>query len=79
MQPRLTVSTWSLIELSSCCGARPRETSESDPIVLGDPNGAAPIHARVNLNAYGRKAHEVAWWTGSKVDAAISGGTLTPV
>lgn len=63
--------------MSQCCGARPRETTADDPIVLGHPNGVPAVFARVNLNAYGRKAHTVAWFTGDQVDSAVSGGTLT--
>lgn len=59
----------------ACCGKASRQSSPSNPVMIGAPNGVT-VRARVMLNAHGMDAYQVGWFTGDLVEMAVLGGVL---
>lgn len=60
----------------ACGCSRNRTYTESNPLMLGDPNGDPPIYLRATIALMGMKANSAFWATGSSVAAMIDAGWL---
>jgi len=62
------------------CGCSKSKTfTQSNPVVIGDPNGDPAAHFRATVSIMGMKANQDFWGTGSNVAAMVAAGWLVPL
>lgn len=62
----------------ACCGRVERVSSRDNPILIGDQDGSL-LRARATIGIEGAKTGDIAWFTGSAVQALVEQGILVPV
>lgn len=62
----------------ACC-TKPKIYSQSDPLVVGEPNSDAAVNVVATVNVGGLRTGRTSWVTGSHVAALIAQGWFVEV